>query len=119
MRLSSRTLALAVIGASLAVPAAAPAHDSSARAGADGKAAKRAIAKARKATAKYKDVARAQAAGYDAASPCVSVPGMGGMGVHYVKPALARSAKVDAKKPEALLFDPQPTGKPKLVGVEY
>lgn len=124
MRLNSRTITLALTCGALAVPAGAAAHDtgdhSHAAAGKTSKAVKKQLDKARKATAKYKDVDRAMAAGYKPASPCVSAEGLGGMGFHYVKSALMGTPKVEAKKPEALLFAPgRAGGKPKLIGVEY
>jgi hypothetical protein len=122
MRHDSRMLALAVLAAALAAPSAATAHDGATHDAAGGtvsKKVKKELAAARKATLKYKDVNVAMAAGYKPASPCVSADGLGGMGFHYVKPALMGTPKVVGKKPEALLFAPVTGGKLKLVGVEY
>lgn len=42
----------------------------------------------RAATAKYSDVEAALAAGYmpDPHGECVAIPGVGGMGIHYLRP---------------------------------
>ena len=79
----------------------------------------RALATARAATAKYQDVEQALADGYAPTSPCVSVPGLGGMGVHYLKPALAGDVQVDPTQPELLLYEPQANGRLRLVAVEF
>jgi hypothetical protein len=76
------------------------------------------LAIVRRATARFRDVKRAQAAGYRAAGPCVAVPGQGAMGVHYVNPALMADPAVRLRRPEALLYAPH-KGRMKLVGVEY
>ena len=43
---------------------------------------------------------------------------LGGMGNHYVNPALL-DGSVDVANPEALLYEPGPNGQLNLVGVEY
>jgi hypothetical protein len=85
---------------------------------------KHALDAARRATAKFRKIAVAQAAGYglltDAAGiACIDNPGVGGMGVHYVKSALVGDGKVRATKPEALVYEPRPNGKMRLVALEY
>ena len=47
----------------------------------------RQLAAVRAATAKYHNVAAAEAAGYVPVSPCEELPGQGAMGVHYLCPA--------------------------------
>ncbi len=76
------------------------------------------LAAVRRATAKYHDVEKALADGYIAAPHCVSVPGLGGMGYHYVKPSLATDLALDPLEPEVLLYAPSGNGL-RLVGVEY
>lgn len=76
------------------------------------------LAAIRAATAKYHDVATAEAAGYIPVSECVEVPGRGGMGVHYLNPGYANDPGIDPLRPEVLLYAPGTDG-PKLVGVEY
>lgn len=95
----------------LATAAAAPAGQS-------------AIAEVRKATASYRDLAVAKKDGYgllrDAKGiACIDKPGVGGMGVHYVKGTFVGDGDVDALKPDVLVYDPQPNGTKRLVALEY
>ena len=76
------------------------------------------IEQAKLATARFKDVAKAEAAGYTATEECVTTP-KGGMGFHYVNVALIADPKLDHRKPEILLYEPQADGPPKLVAIEY
>ena len=57
-------------------------------------------------------VGAAEAAGYglfrDAAGlACIAQPGLGGMGVHYVNPALVVDTVLDPARPEALVYEPR------------
>jgi hypothetical protein len=70
------------------------------------------------ATAQYRSVGAAEAAGYVRGSPCEESPA-GGMGHHYVNAALAADLAVDPLRPEVLLYMPKPGGGLGLVGVEY
>ena len=72
----------------------------------------------KRATARFKDVSKAEAAGYVATSECVTGRG-GAMGVHYLNAALVGDPKLDLRKPELLLYEPQEGGGMKLVGVEW
>lgn len=72
----------------------------------------------RKATANYKDIQAAEAAGYGLFHACVSGPQEGAMGVHYVNGDLVSDGKVDASRPEALMYEYK-DGRYQLVGVEY
>ncbi len=72
----------------------------------------------RQATVKYHDVTRALADGYVPVSDCEALPGVGGMGVHYLNPALAADQAFDPTRPEVLLYAPAGDGL-RLVGVEY
>lgn len=76
------------------------------------------LAKARQATVKYHDVTIALADGYVPGSPCIEVPGLGGMGFHYVNFGLVFDFAVDELTPEILLYAPTENGV-RLVGVEY
>ena len=71
------------------------------------------------ALAKYRDVNQALADGYIPVSGCESVPGLGGMGIHYLNPALARDLASDPFKPELLLYAPNSAGGLDLLGPEY
>ena len=72
----------------------------------------------RRATLRYHDVAAATAAGYALFLGCVSSPQGGAMGIHYVNGDLVGDGKLDASRPEALMYEPK-GGKLELVGVEY
>jgi hypothetical protein len=79
---------------------------------------------ARSATEAYRNIDTAVAGGYalltDAAKiACIDKPGVGGMGVHYVKGSLVGDGAVSAATPEALVYEPTTDGKPRLVAVEY
>ena len=50
---------------------------------------------------------------------CIDMPGMGGMGVHYVKSALVQSGTIDAARPQALVYGLDPNGRLQLVVLEY
>lgn len=75
------------------------------------------VQKVRKATAKYRDINVALSAGYVPGTPCVSGPNSGAMGVHLINSALL-GKEVDAETPEALIYEPLPDGRMRLVGVE-
>ncbi|MBX3704087.1 MAG: hypothetical protein KF822_09955 [Steroidobacteraceae bacterium] len=75
------------------------------------------VAKIRAATAQYKDVEVAIANGY-APGPCVSGPNGGAMGVHFINGGLL-GKEINAETPEALIYEPAPNGRMRLVGVEY
>ena len=96
-------LTLAMSGAAAAAP------------GAKGGAS---LAEIRQATARFQDPAAAIAAGYLPVSPCETRPGAGGMGAHYLNPALAQDLSSDPLAPELLLYAPAGDGL-RLVGVEY
>jgi hypothetical protein len=77
----------------------------------------------RKATAPYTDLQAALAAGYtkfpDQHGDCVDQPGEGGMGIHYVNPALVGDTELDPLRPEFLVYKPGANGKQELVALEY
>lgn len=72
----------------------------------------------REATAPFRSVANAEAAGYEAFLECFDSPAEGGMGQHYVD-FEAMDAIVDATHPEALVYEVEQSGKLRLVAVEY
>jgi hypothetical protein len=79
---------------------------------------------ARSATAKYHSLTAAKKAGYSiladtAGITCIAEPGMGAMGVHYVKGDLVKDPAIDAKQPEALVYAPDRHGKLHLAALEY
>jgi len=78
----------------------------------------------RHATAKYQDLHRADRDGYrllvDAKGlECIDMPGMGGMGVHYVNGGYVNDDKLNPLAPEAVVYEPDRNGNPHLVAVEY
>lgn len=108
--LTAAALALAMLPTA-ATAAAHPGHPSDLR-------------KAREASAPYRDLDAAKADGYGLLTDaqgvaCIDNPGVGGMGIHYVKNELVGDAVVDAAKPEALVYEPGPRGRLRLVAVEY
>ena len=72
----------------------------------------------RAATAAYHDLAVARSAGYGLFPGCFADP-TGGMGVHYIDFASVGDGMVDPLKPEALVYEPRPGGRMRLVAVEY
>ena len=73
----------------------------------------------RAATAKYRDLDTAKAAGYDKFLSCFRHGTDMGMGQHFVNGTLAGDDKVDPMKPEALVYEPQADGSMVLVAFEY
>ena len=78
----------------------------------------KAIAEMRAATAKYQRVEIAEENGYQLGSACVTRPGLGGMGYHYVNYALI-DLDIDPRNPEVLLYEPQKNGTLRLVAAEF
>lgn len=80
------------------------------------------LAAARQATANYHTVDAALADGYISTEEGVELPGVGGMGVHYLNPAYFGQAfvtrQVTLEQSPALLYEER-GGKLHLVGVEY
>lgn len=76
------------------------------------------VSMVREATAQYRDVEAAMAAGY-VAGPCVSGPNGGAMGIHYANFDLVLDPALDVTRPEVLVYEPLPGGRLRLVGVEF
>ena len=70
------------------------------------------------ATKQFRDLDVALAAGYVPAGECASHPDLGGMGYHYLHPALAGDTVVDPTMPEILVYVPGDDGL-KLGAVEW
>jgi hypothetical protein len=82
------------------------------------------VANARNATAIYNDSTAALAGGYElltdaAGLACIDQPGVGAMGVHFVKGALIQAGTIDAARPQALVYEAQPNGQLRLGALEY
>ncbi len=73
----------------------------------------------REATERFKDVSVAEAEEYKLTFGCVSGPDYGAMGLHYVNFANVLDGQVDATRPEIVIYEPQPNGKPKLIGADF
>jgi hypothetical protein len=71
------------------------------------------------ATARYTNINTAIAEGWVTATPCVSGPNTGAMGVHLVLPARISSGVLSAEQPQALIYEPMANGAMRLVGVEF
>jgi hypothetical protein len=81
----------------------------------------RELAALRRVVAPLHSFERAQAAGWTVeATPCLELPGVGGMGFHYGNPAyIGDGGAVSVTQPELLLFEPMENGQMRFVGVEY
>ena len=77
------------------------------------------IQKVRRATERFRSLDVATGEGWVQGSPCVSGPIEGAMGVHYVRPERIGDGMLQADEPEALIYQPQPDGSWRLVGVEF
>jgi hypothetical protein len=77
------------------------------------------IDKVHNATARYTDINVAIAEGWVTATPCVSGPDTGAMGVHLVLPSRLSSGILNPEQPEALIYEPMANGAMRLVGVEF
>lgn len=77
------------------------------------------LAALRRATAPFHNFDKAAEAGYSAQiTPCWESRSLGAMGYHYANPALI-DGTVSLLEPEALLYEPGPSGHLRLVGMEY
>jgi len=80
------------------------------------------VKEARQGTAQFHQVANAVKAGYGSTLDslgCFEDPVLGGMGLHYLHEGLLLDGVVDARTPEALVYEMTANGKLKLAGVEY
>lgn len=78
------------------------------------------LASLRQAVAPFHNFEKAQEAGWDHQfTPCIMNPtGTAGMGYHYVNQGLL-DGTLNVAEPEALLYEPDASGKLRLVAVEY
>jgi len=77
------------------------------------------VEKVRHATARFLDINVALAEGWVPATPCVSGPDTGAMGVHLVLPPRLDHVVLDGSQPQALIYEPLANGAMRLVGVEF
>jgi hypothetical protein len=77
------------------------------------------LAAVRRATAPFHNFGKAVAAGYGVqVTPCLEQLPDGAQGFHYGNPALI-DGTVSVTEPEVLLYEPQRSGRLRLVAVEY
>ena len=69
-------------------------------------------------TARFHAPKQALKAGYAETDQCVAVPGLGGMGYHWVKEGLVDPV-FDPYQPEVMLYEADRHGRMRLVAVEY
>jgi hypothetical protein len=87
------------------------------------------LAQVRRATAQFKTVEAAEAAGYELGyakgggdriiTGCIAHPTDGAMGYHYFNDTLVNEVSLDPLKPEVLVYAPGPNAQLKLVAVEW
>jgi len=77
------------------------------------------VNRVRVATARFLDVNVAGHEGWVRGTPCVSGPNSGAMGVHFILPSRVPDGVLNADEPEALIYEPLPSGAMRLVGVEF
>src|SRR5215469_16898951 len=77
------------------------------------------IEQVRNATQQYVQISNAVADNFVPATPCVSGPDMGAMGVHFVRLDRITNLVLDAQQPQALIYEPMADGAMRLVGVEF
>jgi hypothetical protein len=73
----------------------------------------------RESTARFKDVAVAQAEGYALQFGCVSSDDVGAMGLHYINGDLVNSGVLDATRPQIVIYEPMPGGGLQLIGADF
>lgn len=84
------------------------------------------IEKVRRNNQQFWDINVARSQGWVEATPCVSGPNEGAMGVHFLKPPKTKydpdpvaDGELDGANPEALIYEPTGNGWLRLVGVEF
>ncbi|MCE4555425.1 hypothetical protein [Pelomonas cellulosilytica] len=121
-RLALLAAAAIATGCAVAGPAAEPASASHVHGGGPGDrlpSSSPLVNKVRVATRRYLDINVALGEGWVPATPCVSGPNEGAMGVHFLKPDRLHDGALKADEPELLIYEPQRGGGYRLVGVEY
>lgn len=82
------------------------------------------LAAMRAATYRFHNLATAEDGGYGllhdtAGISCIDMPGMGGMGVHWVNGPLVGDPTLDVRTPEALVYAPDRDGTLRLAALEF
>lgn len=73
----------------------------------------------RDATRRFQNVQQAEAEGYKLNFGCVSGESDGAMGLHYVNGDIVNEGKVDATRPQIVIYEPRPDGSLRLTGADY
>lgn len=100
-------------------PALAPELDVSALADARGVDVDAAVQTLRRVTAVYHDLDVAVDDGFVLLHPCEARPDEGPVGTVYVHMERLLDGVIDPELPDALIYEPQSNGRPRLVGVEF
>jgi len=73
----------------------------------------------KEATARYQDVAVAEADGYQLMFGCVSGEDSGAMGLHYVKMPLVADPALNPAQPEIVIYEAVGNGRLRLIGADF
>jgi hypothetical protein len=73
----------------------------------------------RNATERFRDVSVAENEGYGLLFGCVSGGEFGAMGLHFVNFPLVADGKIDAEKPEIVLYEPASNGRLRITGADF
>ena len=73
----------------------------------------------RESTERFQDVSAAEAEGYVLTFGCVTGPDSGAMGLHYVNGDLVNKGILDPTRPQIVIYEPTPNGRPKLIGADF
>ena len=77
------------------------------------------LQRVREATERFQDVGEAVYEHYSLTFGCVSGPDQGAMGLHYVNFELVGTGVIDPAHPQIILYEPTPSGRPRLTGADY
>ena len=116
-RALGRSLAIGIVAGAGAAGTSASAHQHGSAPSQPGSAPL--VEKVRLATARFANINSALREGWIQATPCVSGPSDGAMGVHFLKPDRLHDGALKADEPEMLIYEPVGNGRFRLVGVEY
>ena len=73
----------------------------------------------RDATERFRNVSVAESEGYGLLFGCVSGGDYGAMGLHFVNFPLVADGKIDAAKPEIVLYEPTSSGRLRITGADF
>jgi hypothetical protein len=112
------TIGILLIG--LMAPAARAQDERAARSARHHEPADNALVRVvRESTERFRDVAVAEAEGYQLLFGCVSGPDSGAMGLHYVNLALVGDGELNPAQPEIVIYEPAPNGRLRLIGADF